>query len=111
MGWGIKVIDPNVNMLYPVKNMSFSGLVKQLIKNNETVWPEEVWLLLDGLLTVDKYERITAKEALKLPLFSSYVPSGATQRENQAFPLYLLSSKRMIDFQLIHPSPTPPNPK
>jgi len=34
-------------------------------------WPEEVWDLLDRMLTIDQMDRITAKEALKLPFFNN----------------------------------------
>jgi len=33
-------------------------------------WPEELWELLDKMLTVDQMDRITAKDALKLSFFS-----------------------------------------
>jgi cell division control protein 7 len=37
-------------------------------------WPKEAWDLLDRMLTVDQMDRITAKEALKLPFFANKKP-------------------------------------
>jgi len=34
-------------------------------------WPEEVWELLDRLLTIDQLDRITAKDALELPFLGN----------------------------------------
>jgi len=35
-------------------------------------WPDEVWELLDRMLAVDQLDRISAKEALKLPFFTDF---------------------------------------
>ena len=74
--------------------------MKQLIKNDKREWPDEIWILLDSLLTVDQFERITANDALKLRIFNTYEPPNPLLTGTQAFPLYLISSKRKIDRQI-----------
>ena len=55
-----------------LKDKTSSEHGKQLLSNTtELTWPTELWELLDCLLTVDQFDRYSAKEALMLPFFAN----------------------------------------